>query len=133
MLIATRAGNLLKQSQKRQFLEVAKDNKWQAKLFRIRWEDESLSITSCYIYHRGHVWTVWAGKNIQVWAHDVGAEAEIQWLQGWTVQRNNWRTGWLLYTPIEVGEEATRSESTERTWAAAEVGHLKHFEHCQNN
>ena len=56
MLIATRAGNLLKQSQKRQFLEVAKDNKWQAKLFRIRWEDESLSIiTSCYIYHRGHV------------------------------------------------------------------------------
>ena len=45
MVIATRAGNLLKQSQKKQFLEVAKD----------RWEDESLSITSCYIYHRGHV------------------------------------------------------------------------------
>ena len=34
--------------------------------------------------------------------------------------------------PREVGEEATRSESTERTWAGAEVGHLKHFEHCQN-
>ena len=33
---------------------------------------------------------------LTVWAHDVGAEAEIQWLQGWTVQRNNWRTGGLL-------------------------------------
>ena len=32
----------------------------------------------------------------EVWDHDVGAEAEIQWLQGWTVQRNNWRTGGLL-------------------------------------
>ena len=24
------------------------------------------------------------------------SEAEVQWLRGWTVQRNNWRTGWLL-------------------------------------
>ena len=62
----------------------------------------------------------------------MGAEAEIQWLEGWTVQRNNWRTGWLLKTPREVGEEATWNESTERTWADAEVGHLKHFEHYQN-
>ena len=29
-----------------QFLEIAEDKKWQGKLFRIRWEDESLSITS---------------------------------------------------------------------------------------
>ena len=26
----------------------------------------------------------------------VGAEAEVHWLQGWSVQRNHWRTGWLL-------------------------------------
>ena len=35
-------------------------------------------------------------------------------------------------TPREVGEEASWSESTERTWADAEVGHFKHFKHCQN-
>ena len=45
---AARAGNLLKQSQEKQFLEIAKDKKCQGKLFRIRWEDESLSITSCF-------------------------------------------------------------------------------------
>ena len=39
---------------------------------------------------------------------------------------------WLLYTPRDVGEEATTSKSTGRTWAEAEVPHLKHFEHCQN-
>ena len=27
------------------------------------------------------------GKDTQVLAHDVGAEAEIQWLHGWTVKR----------------------------------------------
>ena len=42
---AARARNLLKQSQEKQFLEIAKDR--QGKLFRIKWEDESLSITSC--------------------------------------------------------------------------------------
>ena len=49
VVIAARAGNLLKQSQK-QFLEIVKDKKWQGKLFRIRWEDESLSITSCFAW-----------------------------------------------------------------------------------
>ena len=32
----------------------------------------------------------------------------------------------------EVNEKVIRSESTERTWADSEVGHLNHFEHCQN-
>ena len=56
---------------------------------------------------------------------------QIQWLQSWTAQCNNWRTGctWLLQTAREVGEEATRSESTGRTWVDAEVGHLRHFWH----
>ena len=55
MLIAARAGNLLKQSQEKQFLEIAKDKKWQlqGKLFRMRWEDESLSITSCFAWLKG--------------------------------------------------------------------------------
>ena len=47
VVTAARAGNLLKQSQEKQFLEIAKDKKWQGKLFRIRLEDESLRITSC--------------------------------------------------------------------------------------
>ena len=53
VVIAARAGNLLKQSQEKQFLEIAKDKKWQGKLFRIRWEDESLSITSCFAWLKG--------------------------------------------------------------------------------
>ena len=48
VVTAARIGNLLKQSQEKQFLEIAKDKKWQGKLFHIRWEDESLSITSCF-------------------------------------------------------------------------------------
>ena len=52
-MIAARAGNLLKQSQEKQFLEIAKDKKWQGKLFRIRWEDESLSLTSCFAWLKG--------------------------------------------------------------------------------
>ena len=57
VVTAARAGNLLKRSQEMHFLEIAKDKKWQGKLFRIRWDDDSLSITSCFawIYHRGHV------------------------------------------------------------------------------
>ena len=67
MVTAARAGNLLKQSQKKQFLEIAKDKKWQGKLFRIRWGDKSCAKhnqllcmgkrVGCmpYIYHRGHV------------------------------------------------------------------------------
>ena len=39
---------------------------------------------------------------------------------------------WLLYTPRDVVEEATRSKTTGCAWAEADVGHLKHFEHCQN-
>ena len=53
VVTAARAGNLLKQSQEKQFLEIAKDKKWQGKLFRIRWEDESLSITSCFAWLKG--------------------------------------------------------------------------------
>ena len=53
MVTAARAGNLLTKSQEMQFLEIAKDKKWQAKLFRIRWEDESLSITSCFAWLQG--------------------------------------------------------------------------------
>ena len=67
MVTAARAGNLLKQSQKKRFLEIAKDKKWQGKLFRIRWGDKSCAKHNqllCmvkrlgfmpYIYHRGHV------------------------------------------------------------------------------
>ena len=66
VVTAATAGNLLKQSQEKQFLEIAKDKKWQGKLFRIRWEDESLTHNQLlcmvkrlgympYIYHRGHV------------------------------------------------------------------------------
>ena len=50
VVIAARAGNLLKQSQEKQFLEIAKDKKWQGKLVCIRWEEESLSITSCFAW-----------------------------------------------------------------------------------
>ena len=50
---AARARNLLRNSQEMQFLGIAKDKKWQAKLFRIRWEDESLSITSCFTWLKG--------------------------------------------------------------------------------
>ena len=50
---AARAGNLLKQSQEKQYLEIAKDKKWQGKLFRIRWEDENLSIISCFAWLKG--------------------------------------------------------------------------------
>ena len=53
VVTAARIGNLLKQSQEKQFLEIAKDKKWQGKLFRIRWEDESLSITSCFAWLKG--------------------------------------------------------------------------------
>ena len=53
VVTAARAGNLLKQSLEKQFLEIAKDKKWQGKLFRIRWEDESLSITSCFAWLKG--------------------------------------------------------------------------------
>ncbi|CAH3145439.1 unnamed protein product [Porites lobata] len=53
VVTAARAGSLLKQSQEKQFLEIAKDKKWQGKLFRIRWEDESLSITSCFAWLKG--------------------------------------------------------------------------------
>ena len=53
VVTAARAGNRLKQSQEKQFLEIAKDKKWQGKLFRIRWEDESLSITSCFAWLKG--------------------------------------------------------------------------------
>ena len=53
VVTAARAGNLLKKSQEMQFLEIAKDKKWQGKLFRIRWEDESLSITSCFAWLKG--------------------------------------------------------------------------------
>ena len=34
VVTAARAGNLLKQSQEKQFLEIAKDKKWQGNLFR---------------------------------------------------------------------------------------------------
>ena len=50
VVTAARAGNLRKQSQETQFVEIAKDKKWQGKLFRIRWKDESLSITSCFAW-----------------------------------------------------------------------------------
>ena len=53
VVTAARAGNLLKQSQEKQFLEIAKDKKWQGKLFRIRWEDERLSMTSCFAWLNG--------------------------------------------------------------------------------
>ena len=43
VVTAARAGNLMKKSQEKQFLEIAKDKKWQGKLFLIRWEHESLS------------------------------------------------------------------------------------------
>ena len=46
VVTAARAGNLLKQSQEKQFLEIVKDTKWQGKLFRIRLEDERLNITT---------------------------------------------------------------------------------------
>ena len=36
VVTAARAGNLLKKSQELQFLEIAKDKKWQGKSFRIR-------------------------------------------------------------------------------------------------
>ena len=36
-----------------QFLDIAKDKKCQGKLFSIRWEDESLSITSCFAWLKG--------------------------------------------------------------------------------
>ena len=47
LVTAARAGNLSRNSQEMQFLEIAKDKKWQGKLFRIRLKDESLRITSC--------------------------------------------------------------------------------------
>ena len=53
VVIAARAGNLLKQSREKQFLEIAEDKKWQGKLLRIRWEDENLSITSCFAWLKG--------------------------------------------------------------------------------
>ena len=53
VVTAAKAGSLLKKSQEMQFLEIAKDKKWQGKLFRIRWEDESLSITSCFAWLKG--------------------------------------------------------------------------------
>ena len=53
LVTTARAGSLLSNSQEMQFLEIAKDKKWQGKLFRIRWEDESLSITSCFAWLKG--------------------------------------------------------------------------------
>ena len=53
LVTAARAGNLSRNSQEMQFLEIAKDKKWQGKLFRIRWKDESLSITSCFVWLKG--------------------------------------------------------------------------------
>ncbi|XP_068704791.1 uncharacterized protein [Montipora foliosa] len=53
VVTAARAGNLLKKSQERQFLEIAKEKRWQGKLFRIRWDGDSLSITSCFALLKG--------------------------------------------------------------------------------
>ena len=53
VVTAARAGNLLTKSQEMQFLEIAKDKKWQGKLFRIRWDDDSLRITSCFACLKG--------------------------------------------------------------------------------
>ena len=52
-MTAAKAGNLLKKSQKTQFLEITKDQKLRGKLFRIRWEDKNLSITSCFAWLKG--------------------------------------------------------------------------------
>ena len=53
VVTAVRDGNLLKKSQEIQFLEIAEAKKWQGKLFCIRWEDESLNITSCFAWLNG--------------------------------------------------------------------------------
>ena len=53
VVIAARAGNLLKQSQEKQYLEIAKDTECQGKLVRIRWEDESLGITNWFAWLKG--------------------------------------------------------------------------------
>ena len=53
VVTAARAGKLLKKSLEMQFLEISKDKKWQRKLFRIRWDDDSLSITSCFAWLKG--------------------------------------------------------------------------------
>ena len=53
VVTAARAGTLLKKSQELQFSEITKDKKWQGKLFRIRWEDESLSINNCFARLKG--------------------------------------------------------------------------------
>ena len=52
-MTAARAGNLLKKSQEMLFLEIPQDKKWQGRLFRIRWDDDSLSITSCFAWLKG--------------------------------------------------------------------------------
>ena len=62
VVIAATAGNLLKKSQDMQFLEIAKDKKWQGKLLGIRWEDESLGITSCFAWLKG--WSTWLALHI---------------------------------------------------------------------
>ena len=63
VVTAARAGNLLKKYQEKQFLEIAKDKKWQGKLFR-RAEEPKHNQLLCmvkrlgympYIHHRGHV------------------------------------------------------------------------------
>ena len=43
----------MKKSQEMQFLEIAKGKSAHGKLFRIRWEDESLTITSFFAWLKG--------------------------------------------------------------------------------
>ena len=50
---AARAGNLVMNSQEMQFLEIAIDEKWQGKVCRIIWDEESLNITSCFAWLKG--------------------------------------------------------------------------------
>ena len=53
MVTAARAGNLLEKTHEMQFFEIAKDKKWQGKLFPIGQEDETLSITCCFAWLKG--------------------------------------------------------------------------------
>ena len=66
VVIAARAGNLLKQSQEKQFLQIAKDKKMARKVIPYqmgRWEPKHNQLLCMvkrlgymrYIYHRGHV------------------------------------------------------------------------------
>ena len=40
----------LKKSQEEQFEEMVRDQKWQGKLLRARWEDESLNKSGCFAW-----------------------------------------------------------------------------------